>query len=100
MLGYIIRHLLFSSHTQLTLLYDDSMFNVGSQIIGGFTGGLGGFNPPPQMSAPTPQKKSQSPSKNSNPPRLRGYSHEKEVLRVSQSINSDFLQKIWGFASN
>ena len=63
MLGYITRHLLFSSHTQLTLLYDDSMFNVGSQIIGGFTGGLGGFNP--QMSAPTPQKKSQPPSKKS-----------------------------------
>ena len=33
--------------------------------------------------------------KNCNPPRLRGYSHEKEVLRMSQSINStDFLQKM------
>ena len=50
-----------------------------------------------QMSGPTPQKKFQPPRKNSNSPRSRGYSHEKDVLRVSQSINSnDFLQKKLG----
>ena len=38
-------------------------------------------NPPKKIPTPRPQKKFQPP------PRLRGYSHEKEVLRVSQSIN-------------
>ena len=47
--------------------------------------GVGGFNP---------QENSNPPRKNPNPPRSRGYSHEKEVLGVSQSINStDFLQQ-------
>ena len=51
-------------------------------------GGRGGSNPPPPDVSSTPPKKIP-------PPRLRGYSHEKEVLRVSQSINStDFLQKM------
>ena len=55
----------------------------------------------PQMSAPTPQKRIPTPQKKFEPPRLREYSHEKEVLWVSQSINStDFLQKNWGFAPN
>ena len=58
-----------------------------AKSIGGFTARVSS-NPP---------KKFQPPEKNSNPPRLRGYSHEKEVLRVSQSINStDFLQKKLG----
>ena len=64
--------------------------------IGGFTGGGGGggrgFKPPDVSS--NPPEKFQPPQKIFQPPRLRGYSHEKEVLRVSQSINStDFLQQ-------
>ena len=64
-------------------------------IICEFTGGLGGLTPPDVRS--NPPEKIPTPQKNSNSPRSRGYSHEKDVFRVSQSINSnDFLQKKLG----
>ena len=68
------------------------------ECTGRFTGGFNPPPPPPQMSAPTPPEKFQPPPPRKIPtppsPRLRGCSHEKEVLRVSQSINStDFLHK-------
>ena len=52
----------------------------------------GGIAPPPRCQLQTPRKKSDPPEKKSNAPRLRGYFHEKEVLKVPQSINStDFI---------
>ena len=55
-----------------------------------------GCSPPPPDVSSNPPEKFQPPQKKFlPPPRLRGYSYEKEVLRVSQSINStDFLQKL------
>ena len=50
--------------------------------------------PPPRCQLQPPEKNPTPPQKNSNPPTLRGYSYEKKVLRVSQSINStDFRQQ-------
>ena len=64
--------------------------------IGGCTGRKGVQPPPPpqRCQLQPPRKKIQPPRKIQTPLRLREYSHEKEVLMVSQSINAtDFIQQ-------